>query len=591
MATEVYQIDYKATDTATAVTNALTAAIKLLDATAEKCKKDLAGFAAGAGKSAAAATNNINALNTALSGTSGAAQSATPGVNALNKATVNATGSISKMRVAMMAMQEVNAVLNAVGDGLRRAAEHSNELAEKNLKLRDSMRELANLQGHAGPDDQVAGEALLLGMASGMSPSDSVKFLEQFEGSIPAGRQKGNIGAAGMNDEQKKQLEHEMAKEGAAFGSRIGLEAATAGDLAGVIPMYRKISSVNDLAGEQGALAYGLNEGRGKVTTLMRSELGASGNLVGSGHAPDLAELGALVGVASTTAKTASSAGTGVKQLDQLLYTGKDQNGGDYLESIGVNKQKGIVNRLRVVRDDMKKNGGDDWNSYLLSKGFESREQRASTVAMATNFDVLEQRTVKARAMAKDGGATIAANQEFLNSTVTGQNRKGQASEAASEFIQGKSKESLIVGRKFAESRLRARGEIDTRETNATDAIYDNTIGLPSQKIGGHLGSREMRVNRELLEGLDKEAARVGVKGVDPSAYRRTDRDEDMKKAYNEAAARVQAAGGNPNGGNKDVVDKLTELVDLQKEAARNAQAGRGPIPPQGGMPGVAPKR
>ena len=431
-------------------------------------------------------------------------------------------------------------------------------------------------------------------MASGLKPEEANKFLEQFEGSIPAGRQKGNVlgvvGKDGLTREKQEAFEKEMAKEGAAFGARIGLAPDTAGDLAGVVSQYTKLNKVEDFAGQLGSMAYGLNEGRGKISPLARSELGAAGNLVGSEHMKDLAELGAWVGVASTVAKGAGSSGTKVNQADALLNTAEGKGGYKYLEKIGVTKQSGDLEKLRVLRDDLVRNGGADWNSYLKSpdRGFGNKTEVAAAVAMAKNFDVLEQRTAEARRRHNNGAETIALDRDFLGKTITGANRQAEASAAAADFVKGKPGESVAVARKFAEARLKARGEIDTRDTNRDDGAWDATLGGIATKIGGGVDARRQRINREMLTRADQEAGRVGVKGVDSRVYRRLNRQEEVDREYRDVSARIAAKGGDATGGNGEVVAELKKLVAIEEEKRRAAQMPRAAAPAPPGRKGAA---
>ncbi len=584
MADVNYNIDYTASDQATQVTNQLIATLQALDALAAQVKAKLTGYASGGGRSSAAMAKQVEALKQSLAGLQSQLQSTNQTLSVTAGSTQSIATSMAATRAAFMAFHEVEKVLEAIGKGMANAREESERLAAANLKLRDSMRELANLQGHEGPDDQVAGEALLLGMASGLKPDEAVKFLEQFEGSIPAGREKGNI-APGKKDADRQAMEREMAREGAAFGARTGLSPETAGDLAGVVSQYTKINKIEDFAGQLGAMEYGLNAGRGKINPLAKSELGAAGNAIGAGRVKDLAELGAWVGVASTVSKSAGSSGTQFKQVDNLLNSIGGTTG-DYLDRIGVSGAKGDLNKLRALRADMQAHGGEDWNKYLSEQGFHNRTDRAATVAMAKNLDVLEQRIAKAREQAATGAVTIALDRDFLGRTGVGAKRQSQAALAASEFVKGQPGESVSIAREFAEARLKAGGFIDTRATNATDALWDATLGGISTKVGGGVDSRRQRINKEMLEAANREAERVGVQGVNPQTFKRLNRQEDVDAAYRDVAGRIKAKDKNadPTGGMKGVEAAVKELVQIEKQklAQRAAPPVAAPPAPRG---------
>jgi hypothetical protein len=590
MADKNYNIDYTAKDSASAVTDALMRRVIALEVAVSAAKARLNGFAAGGNRSAAAMTKRVSELLAELNKLNGTLGTTNASLN-LTASNSNSAGlSIGKMRLAFMAMHEAVEVLDAIGDGIRDARDEVDKLAESNLKLRDSMRELANLQGHEGPDDEVAGEVLALGMASGMKPDEAVKFLEQFEGSIPAGRQLGNIGA-GKNAVEKKELERAMALEGAAFSARLGINPETGGDLSGVISQYTKIGKIEDFAGQLGAMAYGLNEGRGKLTPLIRGELGQAGAAVTDGRVKDLAELGSFIGVASTVAKSAGSSGTKFSQMDALLNTvGGEQ--GDYLQSIGVSDKKGDLAKLKELRKDLDKNGGGDWSTYLYSKGFHNKTDRQSTVAMARNIDVLEQRIATARGMVGRGGETIAADAAFLGRTITGQNRKSLAAEAASDFIKGSANESIVVAQRNATSRLKLPGvdAIDTPLTKATDAIFDHTIGALASPFG-ITGNRQSRINKEMLRSLEEKGKSVGVNfgyyhggtldqgNVNAEVRRR--QDEIRKKDPN----------ANVMGDSKEVAQKLDKLIAIGQQQLAGQKQNAAPPPPPRGKGGAVPGR
>jgi hypothetical protein len=585
-----YDIDYTAKDSASAVTDGLMRRVIALEAAVAAAKKTLSGYAAGGGRSSAAMTKRVAELVAELNKLQGALGPVNSQLNVTASNSDAVGAAVIKTRLAFMAMHEVKAVLDAIAEGTERAREEVEKLAESNLKLRDSMRELANLQGHEGPDDEVAGEALLLGMASGMKPDETVKFLEQFEGSIPAGRQLGNIGA-GKNAVEKKELERAMALEGAAFSARLGINPETGGDLSGVISQYTKINKLEDFAGQLGAMAYGLNEGRGKITPLIRGELGQAGAAVTDGRVKDLAELGAFIGVASTVSKSAGSSGTKFSQMDALLNTvGGEQ--GDYLQSIGVSEKKGDLAKLKALRTDLDKNGGGDWSTYLYGKGFHNKTDRQSTVAMARNIDVLDQRIGKAREMTGRGGDVIAADAGFLGRTLTGQDRKSRAALAGAEFLKGREKESIVIAQRNAVARLKTPGVdgIDTVDTNRTDEFADAGPWGWWSRVNGEVGNRQRRINMEMHRDLAQEGKRVGIK-FKPLSDTLTNQ-EDSDREYRRRAAEIRARDPNANvaGDSKQVVEKLEQLIAIEKQkiAARQQAA---PPPPPRGKPGAVPGR
>ena len=202
----------------------------------------------------------------------------------VDKATTSTSSfgeSLLALRAGMFVVNKVTEALDAMGDSVAKAREFQDQGSQAGLDKRGKAREYANLMGHDGPDDAVMSRLFGLGKAGGYKFDDAVKYGEQFLGSSPAGVQAGHV-----TPEQLAKLE----TEGAKFANRIGLDAATGGDLAGVIPQYTDLTKdargkalttdqgVQKAMGQLGSLQYGLNEGRGKITSLARSE----GSLAGT---------------------------------------------------------------------------------------------------------------------------------------------------------------------------------------------------------------------------------------------------------------------------------------------------------------------
>ena len=528
MAVETYTVQYIADPSAfVAGARQVEAAVRAVDAATTASKKNLAGFAGGGARSATNAAKKINDLAAALGGVAPAAAAATASMQGLtvNSARASAStgglggildGSIAKFLALGVAIKAAGAALEIYSKAAEDAKKHLNQGAQGGLDKRDQAREYANLLGKPTVDDDTMKRLFGLAQAGGMDFDEALKFGEQFEGSLPAGKQKGHIA-----DGQKQSL----MEEAAAFGSRIGLDAATAGDLAGVIPQYVDLTKddkgkpltdqqgVDKGLGQLGALAYGLNEGRGKISTLARSEIGAAASALASGHVSDHAEMGAFAGVASTFTKSASGSGTGFKQMDRLVNEGLGDEG-EWLKSIGVADQKGDLAKLKVLKahiDAQRAAAADpskfDAKGYLQSKGFRENGELDSTLAFLENVDVLEKRTVEARKRAGDGQSVRASNREFLASQ-TGQDRQGRAMQEAGNYEQTRRRQRLAAARKAAYGQLQAEGKIDTFGTNLTDGFMDGTINKLKPNT-----EHEARIDQRVWENARDAAHRAGIEG------------------------------------------------------------------------------
>ena len=511
------------------------------------------------------------------------------------KSVENFGASLLALHAGMFAVRKVTEALDAMGESAVKAREFQDQGAQASLGKRGKAREYANLMQHDGPDDAVMSRLFDLGKAGGYKFDDAVKFGEQFLGSAPAGVQ-----AKHVTPEQLRKLE----TEGARFANRIGLDPATGGDLAGVIPQYIDLTKdangnplttdqgVNKAMGQLGALQYGLNEGRGKISSLARSELGAAAPALAAGRIKDHAEMGAWVGIASTFTKTASSSGTAFKQFDALINNaegdpGSDQKG-DYLKRIGVAGARGDFEKLRALKKDIdtqrsasKDPGAFDMDTYLTSKGFHNRTERASTEAFVENFGILETRSIEARKRAGNGQDVIEANRRYATS-LEGQDQLGDAAAERAEYEQTQRHQRTSVARKFALAELRKEGKIDTTASNFEDWASDFISG-PTRKWSGEMESRATAIDGRVRENLLKGARKAGVdlekaypgfaKGYGDGTNWTLDRvANDVGPLMERAGVGLDGEGGEqPKAGQLPAGRKLRVVMPPSLQAARDA--------------------
>lgn len=503
MSTETYDILYEVKGDAPAKIDALIARVEKLDAAVTKSRANMKGLGSGVGGGAGQA-----------GGPAAAPGAPRPG----GKADAGIGDMLPSLAAATMAIRALTGALDDMGEAARKAREFQDKGSQLGLDKRGKAREYANLMGHEGPDDAVMTRLFGLAKSGGYKFDEATKYGEQFLGSSPAGVQAGHV-----TPEQLQRLE----VEGARFANRIGLDPATGGDVAGVVPQYVDMTKdrngnpltteqgVQKAMGQLGALQYGLNEGRGKITTLMRGELGAAAPALAAGRIGDHAEMGAFVGIASTFSKSASSSGTGFKQMDNLI----NNAGNNYLDEIGVSGEKGDLNKLRALKKDLDARRTADPNfdvlAHLKEQGFSNRAERDATAAFVENFDTLEKRTVEARKRAGNGQDVIDANRRY-SASLEGQNQLGDAAAESAEYDQTAKHQRTSVARKFALAQLRKEGKIDTGASNFEDWALDFTSG-PTRKWSGEMESRATGVDARVRENLVKAARRAGV---------------DLEKAY-----------------------------------------------------------
>ena len=81
----------------------------------------------------------------------------------------------------------------SLGDALNDSREKMREMSDQTAEWRDRLREIANLKGLSNPDETLTIDQARFGVATGLDKNESRQFQEQFLGTIPAARSKGNI--------------------------------------------------------------------------------------------------------------------------------------------------------------------------------------------------------------------------------------------------------------------------------------------------------------------------------------------------------------------------------------------------------------
>jgi hypothetical protein len=349
---------------------------------------------------------------------------------------------------------------------------------------------------------------------------------------------------------------------------------------------------------------YGLDQGRGEVTPLARSELGQAGNSIKSGRVSGLPELGAFIGVASVASKTAGSAGTTYGQVSRFL----NESGGDgeeqkqFIQESGIGAAKGDFNKLKALRDYLAKVKPEDANTFLESKGYGNSTDRRSVLGMVDNVDVLEQRIAKANQIAADGRSIIARDEANANQLAAG-NRQGAASMFASQIEVGIGAEKLEQGRSRATARMMDPARPGGQTLKARGLTVATDVLWKAGNFGAETGEQH-RVDEEAVRALIQGGSQVGVDVakryprlkdvVEPFAVQPN--PEQFAYLYQRAAYDVEQAGGDPFGGSpKDAAKALRNAaaaLDRLDAGQGQAQGMRqAPPAPGNGGAGVNPGR
>lgn len=603
--TLVYQVDTKQ---ATAALAGITSAIANVGQHARASVVDLSAFEAelrqtttaaaaaakearetqakiwGIGRASVAATADVTALTTAIQSAGVATAGMVPHINTASTGFQGMSQSLGGVLTKWELFGYGVQLAQQFGQYINAARERLQELGEQAIETRDTMRELANLKGAPAPDDAVVADAVVMGLDAGLTPTEALEFLEQFEGSAPTGRDKERIAPA---------VERPLAIEGMKFGARVKLDARTAGDLTGVLAQYGRIGSVEQGAGMLGRIAFGLNEGRGQLEPLARSLIKTAGAIVDEdgGTVEDLGDLAAILGVASANA-TPDRAGTQVRNaVKGLRHFKLDSNGKpsddqtQALTDLGISPELGFIDALRRIVPTLRgaDAGGAGADTWLRQHGFDNEDQIQGLVQLSRNMEAVETRLGKSRAMT-DGKSVVAANEAFRKNTRTGQARDLKARAAAMDWEVGRGEEVKVMGRMAGVEFMRLQGRLGGLDDKARQWLKDGGGTLPG------IGAKPAAISEAedaFLDHLWGEALRLGVldKEVEIARRNRIERGYSGREAIDDVQKfgfgsidsphlsdivnRVQKAGGNPFGTAKGVRQRvaLSGKNTLQAEA------------------------
>lgn len=499
------------------------------------------------------------------------------------------TTSFRNLLAGGIALSGVKLVVGEIGKALKEAREHAEALGASSLGKRDKARQLASLMGETGPNDRVMGRISGVSLASGMSHDESREFLQEFEGSIPAGIQKGNL----LEDQKR-----DVAKAVARSAIRLGLDPKTAGDMVGTIA---KDVDLNKQRGKNGKLmsapeaavsqleatAYGLNEGRGDISVLSRGEIQAAAKAIPSHRIPNRSDIGALVGTASIAgAKSGASAGTFASWWDRGLNRVGDK-AGDFLKASGIDKGRDDFEKAHLLRDVLAKEQAAskdpamfDANKFLAEKGFGSEQDRLALVGMNANIGVLDDRVAKSRAIAADPSIATGKNAAFQNEK-SQQWRLAKARTEHAEITQGAKTEDLTIARMSAAASLENEGILNRADQKIADAFKG---GFGAAEWAGLKSQQQERIDDRVRQSLEAKVADAGIdtKAGDLRYMKGTTHEGQLRIPDTLKALRDRGIGplGSSGGMEADA-----EAMDRNAAARNKWDAARMPLPAPAGPP------
>jgi hypothetical protein len=464
-----------------------------------------------------AAQQQLQNLNSTAGATQRMTHQASGGVSAL-------TSQLKGLVSTAAALGVLKKVIGEIGEALKEGREAQEEKGRTSLDYRERVRELSNLM-NTDADSAIANTFKFARSAAIGDWDQGRKFLEQFYGSSPAGVQKGNV--------REDQL-LEVATESAIAARRLGIDEKTAGDMAGAMlqshdinnqfdAQGRKMTPRQAVAGLWNAVGYGLNEGRGSISTLARSELQAAIPLLETGRARDHAEIASWVGVMSTVSKSAAFSGTAFAQMEAGLFR-QDGEEGKFLKKAGIDKYNTVTERAMALRGYLEQNAaGQDWDAYLAKRGFGSRQERRSMIGGMANLDIFQRRYANARAMAADGQLGVQLGEEFLSSR-TAADARSRVDTQGNQWLQGREMEPYMIGLQAAKARLEGRGMLDSQQAKLLDTLNDP---LKLREFLGAKSELRTRIEREMLDHAQTAASNRGIDLEKMGLFRR-DRDGNL---------------------------------------------------------------
>ena len=513
-----------------------------------------------------AALAGLVATGGGLGATTGHIKSLQAATGGAAKSTNSLVGGMTKFVAKMSALQLATQAATAFGESMKEASEFAASSANEVIRIRDGLRELANLQGKPGVDDATLRGAMALRQATGMNEADSRQFQEQYLGSLPLAEKKGNIDRATANA---------AAKEGGRSSVRGGRDAKTAGDLVGSVGSFGQITTAKQATGQVQQIIDQLNDGRGNLTPLVKELMKGAAATVGLVNAfrtlPErAAAISVTTGIVGSAGQSSTALGAAIRGL-----TGFTKKQGKALAEHGITSGQDLptmIERIAPLIENAEK-AGKNASAALAEAGFGNKTDRDAIIGLVRNKKVLREAVEKVR---EDRGSTAKAtaagnrairlNREFYGSDKAAANRVAEANLASAKVERGIATEPMAIARKNAEADLLQKQELDT-----TGSLLSQRLrGLVAPQWLTGVDQRQRDIDIQARRNLVREGKRVGVRvpqrnfGTAEGAL-----TEDL----NRYGPQIQQRGGNPYGGNSAAGGNLGNVPDVGKKLDRIAEA------------------
>ena len=462
------------------------------------------------------------------------------------------------------------------GEAMKEARDFAAESAGEVIRIRDGLRELANLQGHGGVSDQTVLNAVALRQASGLDEKGAKEFQEQFEGSFPLATDKHNI-----TDTTGKALAAEVARSAV----RVGLDPRTAGDLAGSIGSFGKIETAGQGIGQVQQVIDQLNDGRGNLTPLVKELLKGGAATIGPGQAfrsaaERSAALSVTTGIVGAPGQTSTALGAAIRSLN-----GFTKAQGPTLAKYGIESGQDLVTQIERIAPLITEAqaAGKNPAASLAEAGFGNKLDRDAIVGLVANRQLLRDRTDAVRetdgsVATKAGERAIGLNNEFFRTDKAAANRVAEANLTAGRTVRGLENEPLAIARKNAEAQLIAEKRLDTVASNF-DIKMRNLLQLSAiSGADARLDLIDSRVRSNLRAGAEAVGIRILRKRIEYG------QGQEAQQELAQYGPQVLGRQGNPYGAAVNL--GAAASVDVGKKLDRIAEA----IERQPAAPGQVPR-
>jgi hypothetical protein len=490
------------------------------------------------------------------------------------------------LRSAAVVIPIAMAGMQALNEGYAKIRENALAAAEATLTMEKNLRVEGALKGDTTPEKTLA-ESIQFRAATGLGTREATEFTKQYAGTLPIAFEKGNI---------TPQVAEELRMAAGTRAARLGGEAGTHGELAGILGQFGKVGSREEGLSQLEAIRVGLVKGRGDDSPLSRQMLNVAGSLAGEGHAiPSLPEMAALIGVTSLSGGPRQAAdranqlyrGLKIGLTKQTKVRGTDQAQGAYLKGLNVGEKDTLEQTLDKIVPDLQRarESGRDLDAYLAGKNFRAGEERRAIIETFENYGPLKQRMQEAREAGLPdaerktlGDKEIEKNKAYLEDT-TGRTAVSDALADAAKVTLGAKNKRLLAVLKETES----SPEFQAGDQSIYTALGGDTLrGLMTGNIRGPgEAGRGLRLEGTAIERLQKRAtaagvtpeeqrgARIGAYGAGPENY--------TAEFVNQLEALITKHGGSNAINTAPQLDKMVEVLTQIRDQ-------------QGGPPGKTPE-